>query len=90
MSRNTSAHSRRRSSEPITARHEPGRQDGRIRSVPWEPSEPVYTAWDLGLDDATAIWFAQVIGSEIRLIDYYETNNTPLRDIPRVLMNEKP
>ena len=65
-------------------------KDGRIRSVPWEPSEPVYTAWDLGLDDATAIWFAQVIGSEIRLIDYYETNNTPLRDIPRVLMNEKP
>ena len=65
-------------------------KDGRVRSVPWEPSEPVYTAWDLGLDDATAIWFAQVIGSEIRLIDYYETNNTPLRDIPRVLMNEKP
>lgn len=65
-------------------------KDGRIRSVPWEPSEPVYTAWDLGLDDATAIWFAQVIGSEIRLIDYYETNNTALRDIPRILMNEKP
>lgn len=65
-------------------------KDGRIRSVPWEPSEPVYTAWDLGLDDATAIWFAQVIGSEIRLIDYFETNNTPLRDIPRILMNEKP
>jgi len=65
-------------------------KDGRIRSVPWEPSEPVYTAWDLGLDDATAIWFAQVIGSEIRLIDYFETNNTALRDIPRVLMNEKP
>ncbi|MBK6599163.1 MAG: hypothetical protein IPG25_15310 [Proteobacteria bacterium] len=64
--------------------------DSRIRSVPWEPSEPVYTAWDLGLDDATAIWFAQVVGSEIRLIDYFETNNTPLRDIPRILMNEKP
>jgi len=65
-------------------------KDGRIRSVPWEPSEPVYTAWDLGLDDATAIWFAQVIGSEIRLIDYFETNNTALRDIPRMLLNEKP
>lgn len=64
--------------------------ENRIRSVPWEPSEPVYTAWDLGLDDATAIWFAQIIGSEIRIIDYYETNNTALRDIPRVLLNEKP
>lgn len=65
-------------------------KDGRIRSVTWEPSEPVYTAWDLGLDDATAVWFAQIIGSEIRIIDYYETNNTALRDIPRVLLNEKP
>lgn len=65
-------------------------KDGRIRSVPWEPSEPVYTAWDLGLDDATAIWFAQIVGNEIRIIDYFETSNTALRDIPRTLLNEKP
>lgn len=65
-------------------------KDGRIRSVPWEPSKPVYTAWDLGLDDSTAIFFAQVIGNEIRVIDYFETNNTALRDIPRILLNEKP
>lgn len=65
-------------------------KDGRIRSVPWEPSKPVYTAWDLGLDDATAIFFAQIVGNEIRVIDYFETNNTALRDIPRILLNEKP
>lgn len=62
----------------------------RIRSVPWEPSLPVYTAWDLGLDDATAIWFVQAAGSEIRVIDYYETNNTSLTEISRVLRNDKP
>jgi phage terminase large subunit len=63
--------------------------DKRIRSVPWEPSLPVYTAWDLGLDDATAIWFVQAAGSEIRVIDYYETNNTALAEIARELLNSR-
>lgn len=62
----------------------------RVRSAPWEPSLPVYTAWDLGLDDATAIWFVQAAGSEIRVIDYYEANNTSLTEIARVLRNDKP
>lgn len=62
----------------------------RVTSVPYEPSLPVYTAWDLGLDDATAIWFVQAAGSEIRVIDYYETNNTSLTDVARVLRNDKP
>lgn len=63
---------------------------GRVRIVPWEPSQPVYTAWDLGLDDATSIWFAQVISGEVRLIDYYETNNTALSEVSRVLRNDRP
>jgi phage terminase large subunit len=46
--------------------------DKRITGVPHEPTAMVYTAWDLGIRDATAIWFAQVVGREIRLIDYYE------------------
>jgi len=44
----------------------------RITSVPHEPALPVYTAWDLGMKDATAIWFFQVWGKEIRVIRYYE------------------
>lgn len=65
-------------------------KEKRIRPVPWEPSLPVYTAWDLGLDDATSIWFVQAAGGEIRLIDYYETNNTALTDVAKVLRNDKP
>lgn len=45
----------------------------RITSVPHEPALPVYTAWDLGVSDATAIWFFQIWGKEIRVIRYYET-----------------
>jgi hypothetical protein len=30
----------------------------RLRRVPWRPTLPVTTAWDLGIDDVTAIVFA--------------------------------
>lgn len=52
--------------------------DGRISGVPYEPTVQVYTAWDLGIRDSTAIWFAQVIGREIHLIDYYESSGVDL------------
>lgn len=40
--------------------------------LPYEDGLPVYTFWDLGISDTTAIWFAQFYGKEIRLIDHYE------------------
>lgn len=57
---------------------EQGEQAGRIGRVPWEPRLPVMTAWDLGIGDATAIWFAQEVGREIRIIDYYEASGAGL------------
>ena len=65
-------------------------REGRIMSVPHDPRLPVYTAWDLGLDDATAIWFAQQAGREVRLIDYMEVNNKALSEVARDLINSKP
>jgi phage terminase large subunit len=53
-------------------------RDGRLTRAPWEPRLPVVTAWDLGIGDATAIWFAQVLGSEVRIVDYFEANGVPL------------
>jgi hypothetical protein len=43
-----------------------------IAGVPHYPSALVWTFWDLGIRDSTAIWFVQVVGREIRIIDYYE------------------
>lgn len=55
------------------------REAGRITRVPYESLLPVSTYWDLGIGDATAIWFAQITPSgEFRLIDYYESENQPL------------
>lgn len=45
---------------------------GRILPNLYDPSLPVYTAWDLGWDDATAIWWFQIAHQEVRLIGYYE------------------
>jgi phage terminase large subunit len=58
---------------------------GRITDVPYEPSLPVYTTWDLGVGDSTAIWFWQASGAEIRVIDYYEANGHGIDHYAKVL-----
>lgn len=50
---------------------EKAEREGRIAEVPYDDSLEVFTAWDLGYDDDTAIWFFQVLHGEIRLIDCY-------------------
>ena len=60
-------------------------QEARITSVPVDTSVPVHTFWDLGIGDSTAIWFAQFIGQEIHLVDYYETSGEGLAHYARVL-----
>lgn len=54
------------------------RIEGRLRKVYHDPNLSTHVALDLGFNDATAIWFFQVINQEIRLIDYYERNGEPL------------
>lgn len=46
--------------------------EGRIGKVPYDPSRPVNTFWDLGHSDKTAIVFVQTVGMEFNIIDYYE------------------
>ena len=52
---------------------------GRLKEGIYDPSMPVYTAWDLGFSDDTAIWWWQSAGNEIRLIDYYENNREGIK-----------
>ena len=53
-------------------------QKGHIMSVPWEPTNLVHTAWDLGIDDSTAIWFYQQSDREIWIVNYYENSGAGL------------
>lgn len=54
------------------------RDEKRITNVPYDPSCEVFTAWDLGFGDATAIWWLQFVGRELRWIDFYENSGEQL------------
>ena len=52
--------------------------EGRIARVPYDPTRPVDCFWDLGYGDLTAIWFAQAMPFEYRIIDYLEGSAKPI------------
>lgn len=49
-------------------------EEHRLTRVPALEGVPVHTFWDLGHSDNTAIWFAQIVGMEYRILDYYQNN----------------
>lgn len=49
-----------------------------MQEIPHEEISRTFTAWDLGMGDSTSIWVAQLVGTEIRLIDYYENHGVGL------------
>ena len=55
--------------------------EGRIGFVARDPLAKVYACWDIGgtsgKSDATAIWVVQFIGTEVRVLDYYEAVGQP-------------
>ena len=63
--------------------------DKRIGEVPYNPGMPVFTAWDLGVGDPTAIWFFQLVGPAIHLIDYYETPGAGLDHLAKQVLQER-
>lgn len=61
---------------------------GRIGVVEYDPTLPVYTAWDLGYHDDTAIWFYQVTQSEIHVIDFYSGSGLSIPDYAEAVNNK--
>jgi hypothetical protein len=37
-----------------------------------------WTGWDLGMSDSTSIWVAELVGGEVRIMDYYENGGQSL------------
>jgi len=62
------------------------RKRGGITTVP-VLDLPVYTFWDIGRADGTAIWFAQFLRGEARFIGYYEEHNEDLVHYARHLQS---
>jgi len=63
--------------------------EAKIMSVPYDPAIGVITTWDLGVSDATVIWFLQIAGAEIRAINCLSFQGSGLDAIVKKL-NELP
>lgn len=61
------------------------RKEGRIRRVYYDANAPVHTAWDLGYNDSTAIWWYQLCG---QVLEYYEHNGEPLTHYLHIVKNK--
>ncbi len=64
------------------------RVERRIGHVPYDENLPVFVAMDLGYNDSMAIWWYQLHGSEIRLIDYYENDGEGLSHYIRLIKSK--
>jgi len=66
------------------------RQDGRITKIPFQSQCLVHTAWDIGYNDSTCIWFFQQLPSgAIHVIDYYENAGEGVAHYAAYLMTLK-
>ena len=52
--------------------------ENRVTRVPYDPSLPVHTVWDLGWNDAMTIGFVQRGPMDVRIIDYIEDSHRTL------------
>ncbi len=59
-----------------------------LTKIGYDPSLEVHTAWDLGVDDSTAITFFQKLGNQIMVIDYYENNREGLPHYVKVVKDK--
>lgn len=52
--------------------------EGRIARVEYDRNARVYTAWDLGHTDDTAIWWYQLVGGEIHVLECFAESGSSL------------
>jgi hypothetical protein len=62
--------------------------EGRIRSVPYDPALQTFTAWDLGYKDDTAIWWYQMARNEIRVIDFHAVSGSSIQELANVITSK--
>lgn len=65
------------------------RDEDRVTTVRYDRGKGVVVAFDLGVGDSTAIWFAQFIGTEVHLIDYYEASGVGLEHYVKVMQDKE-
>lgn len=62
--------------------------EGRVTRVPYDSVSEVFTAWDLGFGDSTAIWWLQFVGRELRWLECYENSGEQLDHYAQVVKSK--
>ncbi len=62
-------------------------EQGRICTLPYITSKPVYASFDIGQGDTTAIWFFQESPNTIDFIDFFEATGMGTNAIAKELKN---
>jgi len=65
------------------------RNEGRIRFVPHIEGAPVYTFWDIGIGNHTAIVFAQFTDNKKNVIDYLEDSGRGVTYYAKILSEKE-
>jgi hypothetical protein len=61
------------------------RGDGRITKVPYDPNFPIYTFWDVGFSDKTAIIWVQKANNAYYIVDCFEANGLTIKEYVEVV-----
>ena len=61
------------------------RSEGRIVDFDHDHSRPVHTAWDIGTRDDTSIWWWQVIGRQLHVLDCYTASGAGVDHFAEVI-----
>lgn len=64
-------------------------REGRIGLVDHDEALDVFTAWDIGYRDDTAIWWFQVVRGEIHIIDYHASSGQPIKFYADLIESKK-
>ena len=64
------------------------KDEDRICKVRYDRAKGVITSWDLGIGDSTSVVFAQFIGAEVHIIDYYEASGAGLEHYVKMLQDK--
>jgi hypothetical protein len=56
--------------------------------VPYDPGYEVFTAWDLGFGNSTAIWWLQFVGRELRWLECYDNSGKQLGHYAEVVKSK--
>ena len=61
------------------------RKEGRIAEIDADPERPVHRAWDIGVKDDTSIWWFQVVGTQVFILDCYSASGVGLDHFASVI-----